>query len=101
MIEVLEMYYAFIFIFVGVLGSIVMIDFYDEIHGSIIKTVFMYQYAVYELTKDKLNEFGILILETITTLSVWFLNVIIFIIICLYHILRLICKLFYLIFKKR
>ena len=66
-----------------------------------LKLIFMYQYAVYQLAKDDLNAAGILILETITTLSVWFLNILILVFMCLWYIFSAIWDLFYFIFKKR
>jgi hypothetical protein len=66
-----------------------------------LKLIFMYQYAVYQLAKDDLNAAGILILETITTFSVWFLNILILVVMCLWYILSAIWDLFYFVFKKR
>lgn len=93
-------YYLMIAIFVGIGGTIALIDpvVYSR---NVFRTIFMYQYAVYELTKDKFNTVGIIILELLTTLSVWFLNIFIAGLLCLWFILSLVCKGFYFIFRKR
>lgn len=94
-------YYLFIFLFVGVLSSIVIALEWDDLFEHKFVLIFMYQYAIYALTKDRLNIVGIIILEILATASVWFLNVIIFICVCFYYIVWAICRLFYLFFKKR
>ena len=99
-LSILGLYYLFVFIFVGIGASLSLMDevLYER---NKLKLIFMYQYAVYQLSKDKLNAAGILILETITTLSVWFLNVLIIVFMCLWYILSGIWNLFYWCFKKR
>lgn len=99
--NILGIYYLIVFVFVGICGSLFAIDECDILSKSILKKIFMYQYAVYEIAKDDINLVGIIILEILVTFSVWFLNVIIFVIICLYYLLAAICKLFYFVFKKR
>ena len=99
--SVLGIYYFFVFLLVGIAGSITAMSDFDVMSGNKLKLIFMYQYMVYELAKEDLNIVGIIILEIFTTFSVWFLNIIIFIIVCLYYMLLAICKLFYFIFKKR
>ena len=93
-------YYLMVLIFVGIGGTLAIIDpvIYSR---NIFRTIFMYQYAVYELAKDKLNMVGMIILELLTTFSVWFLNIFIAGLLCLWMILSLVCKGFYFVFKKR
>lgn len=99
--NILGIYYLLVFLLVGIAGSITAMEEFDVMSGNKLKLVFMYQYMVYELAKENLNIAGIIILEIFTTFSVWFLNVIIFIIICLYYIFLAVWKLFYFVFKKR
>lgn len=99
--NILGIYYLLVFLLVGIAGSITAMDNFDVMSGNKLKLIFMYQYMVYELAKGNLNIAGIIILEIFTTFSVWFLNVIIFVVICLYYVLLAICKVFYFIFKKR
>lgn len=99
-LNILQLYYLFVLVIVGLGCSLTLIND-DLLHGNKLKLIFMYQYAVYQLTKDELNKIGILILEIITTLSVWFLNIIIFVIMCMWYILSAIWDLFYFCFKKR
>lgn len=105
MLNFLMIYYLFVFIFVGIAGTLAMVEFDDIIpyNGKInfLKLVFMYQYALYRLTEDSISTVGIIILEILTTLSVWFLNVIVLICICMYYIGLFICKRFYFVFRKR
>lgn len=99
--NILGIYYLLVFLLVGIAGSITAMEDFDVMSGNKLKLVFMYQYMVYELAKENLSIAGIIILEIFTTFSVWFLNVIIFIIICLYYIFLAVWKLFYFVFKKR
>lgn len=101
--DVIGLYYIFIFIFVGIIGSILLLVNADEfnLEMSFIKTVFMYQFAVYEMVKDKVNTVGIIILEILVTFSVWFLNIILFILACGTLILWVICFLFSIIFARK
>lgn len=99
--DMLGIYYILVFALVGICGSLFAVNECDILSQNIFKQIFMYQYAVYEIAKDNINLAGIIILEILTTFSVWFLNVIVFIVICLYYILLAIWKLFYFIFKKR
>lgn len=101
--------YILINIIVGVIGSMV-ISLSDEIYemdlvltdkNEFVRCVFMYQFTVYELLKDEINKTGIIILEVLTTLNVWFLNVLIFAVTVFLRIVKLICHLFWLIFRKR
>lgn len=97
----LGFYYLFVFIIVGIMGSSSILLNSDEFGlDNPIKYILMYQYAVYEMVKDKINIVGIILLETFVTFSVWFLNIIIASIIIIFYILYVICLLFLLIFKK-
>ena len=100
-LQILQLYYLFIFVFVGIGASLYPLDTGLLYEKNKLKLIFMYQYAVYQLAKDNLNAAGILILETITTLSVWFLNILILVILCAWYILSAIWDLFYFVFKKR
>ena len=99
-LNILQLYYLFVFVLIGIGGSLGMIND-DLLHGSKLKLIFMYQYAVYQLAKDELNIAGIIILEILTTLRVWFLNILVFIVMCMWYIFSAIWNLFYFIFKKR
>jgi hypothetical protein len=100
-IDIIMLYYLFVLIFVGIGGSLTVVSDFDILSQSMLKQIFMYQYVVYKLASEHLNLAGIIILEILTTLSVWFLNIIIFLFICLWHILSAIWDLFYFCFKKR
>lgn len=100
-LKILQLYYLFVFVFVGIGASLHLLDNGLLYEKNKLKLIFMYQYAVYQLAKDDLNAAGILILETITTFSVWFLNILILVVMCLWYILSAIWDLFYFCFKKR
>ena len=99
--EFIGLYYLFVIVYVGIGCSLHLLDNGLLYEKNKLKLIFMYQYAVYQLSKDKLNAAGILILEIITTLSVWFLNILILIVMCAWYILSAVWDLFYFIFKKR
>jgi hypothetical protein len=90
-----------VFVFVGIGVSLVAVSDLDILSKNKFKQIFMYQYIVYKLASEHLNLAGVIILEILTTLSVWFLNIMIFIIICLWYIFSAIWNAFYFIFKKR
>ena len=100
-LKILQLYYLFVIVFVGIGCSLYFLDNGLLHERNKLKLIFMYQYAVYQLAKDELNAAGILILETITTLSVWFLNILIIVFMCLWYILSGIWNMFYFCFKKR
>ena len=101
LINVFGLYYLFCFVLIGIGGSLVLTSDFDELFENKLKLIFMYQYALYKITEDKLNLVGIIILEILLTLSVWFLNVLIFVILCIWYVISAIWNLFYFIFKKR
>lgn len=105
MIGFLMIYYVMVLVFVGIGGTLSLVDNDDIIpyrgRPNFLKLIFMYQYAVYKLAKDSINIVGIILLELLTTLSVWFLNMIIVICICIYYIGLFICKGLYFVFRKR
>lgn len=107
--EIIKNYYFFVAILVGVVGSLA-ISISDEIYEmdlvltdkkEFVRCIFMYQFAVYYLLKGKINKAGMIILEIFVTLSVWFLNVIVFAFLLALLILRGICCLFWLIFRVK
>lgn len=98
LIDLVMLYYLFVLIFVGIGASLTAIGDFDILSQSRIKQIFMYQYIVYKLASERLNLAGVIILEIITTLSVWFLNIIIFIFICLWYVFSTIWNLFYFLF---
>ena len=65
------------------------------------KNIFAFQYALYRHMKDKLNIFGIAILETIITILTFGATAAYIVTIITVGILVLIWKLFCFIFKKR
>lgn len=99
-LSILQLYYLFVFVFVGLGVTLHLLDdvLYEK---NKLKLIFMYQYAIYQLAKDDLNIIGILILEILTTLSVWFLNILIIVFMCLWYILSGMWYSFYFCFKKR
>lgn len=109
-LSVLAIYYLFVFVLVGVAGSLA-ISLSGEIYEmddclknkkDFIHCIFMYQYAAAILLDlYGINRAGIVIVEILTTFSVWFLNVLIFAILCFLLILKGICYLFLLIFRKK
>ena len=106
MLNFLMLYYLLVFIFVGIGCTLAITSDYDEIVSrsgkvNFLKLIFMYQYAVYQLTKDNINTVGIILLEILTTLSVWFLNILVLIVICVCYIGLFICRAFYFVFRKR
>lgn len=108
MISGIIFYYFFVFVFIGYVGSFAIsisdlvfeIDSVLKSKSDFIRCVFMYQFAIYELFSDCINTKGIVILEIITTLSVWFLNIIVFLLLVTLLILKKICILFYKLFNK-
>lgn len=110
MINIISAYYAFIIIFVGILASLLITvsdkEIYD-IHkvfvskSQFFKCVFMYQISVWEWLSKDINLAGMIILEILTTLSVWFLNLFILLFLVMILILKYICLLFCIIFKKK
>lgn len=105
MFSFLILYYLMVFIFVGIGGTITLMcdNYIIPYSGKVnfLKLIFMYQYAVYKFAKDDISIVGIILLELLTTLSVWFLNVLVLIVLCMYYIGLFICKVFYFIFRKR
>ena len=89
------------FLFIGIGGTLSCINFEEELLKNKLRLIFMYQYALYQIAKDDLNLTGIIILEILLTISAWFLNVAIFVFICLWYIFSTIWNLFYFVFKKR
>lgn len=109
MINLIGAYYTFVFIIVGFIGSFALsiseeVYNIDEVLTSkrqFIRCIFMYQVAIWELLSEDINIIGMLILEILTTLSVWFLNILVFLILIVLLILKGVCFSFYMIFKKR
>lgn len=108
-VNILVAYYMFVFALAGVLGSLV-ITFSGEVYDmdnclsnktDFIHCIFMYQIAIKYLFEDQINTVGIVILEVLTTLSVWVLNIGIFFILLFCLLLKGICYGFWLIFRKR
>ena len=109
MINLICAYYTFVFIIVGFIGSSILsisetVYNLDEVLTSkqqFIRCIFMYQVAIWELLSEDINIIGMMILEILTTLSVWFLNILVFLILVILLLLKGICFLFYILFKKR
>lgn len=108
--EIIALYYTFILVFVGALGSLA-ISLSCEVYEmedclknkkDFIHCIFMYQYA-FAILLDMygINKIGVFIAEILTTFSVWFLNVIVFAILCFLFALKMICYLFWILFRKR
>lgn len=109
-LSLLAVYYMFVFVFVGVMGSLA-ISLCGEVYEmedclknkeDFIHCIFMYQYVVAILLGDYgINKAGIAVAEILTALSVWFLNIMIFAWLCFELLLKGIFYLFWLIFRKR
>lgn len=105
MFNFLILYYLLVFVFVGIGGTMTLMcdDYILPYSGKVnfLKLIFMYQYAVYKLAEDSISIVGIILLEILTTLSVWFLNIFVLICVCVWYIGLFIYKAFYFIFRKR
>ena len=66
-----------------------------------LKSIFVFQYELYKNFKDKLNIFGIIILEAIATISTFGASVFMFVTGVVVCVFIMIWKLFCFIFKKR
>lgn len=108
-VNILAIYYMFVFVFVGVFGSLA-ITLSEEVYDmeccisnktDFIHCIFMYQFAIKYLLEDEINAVGIVILEIVTTLSAWFLNIGIFFILLFCLLIKGICFGFWLIFRKK
>lgn len=108
-LNILLPYYFFVFTVVGILGSLIInIDGTVYEDSSIltdkhdfIKCVFMYQVASYQFLREEINVCGIVILETLITASVWFLNIMVLGILIIVLILKAICYIFWIVFRKK
>lgn len=106
-LDIIFAYYFFIFVIVGLLGSLFISmegNVYDDNRilsdlSEFIKCVFMYQVDAYKELNKEINIIGIVILEILITISVWFLNVMIFLCLIIVLILKMICNLFLTVFK--
>ena len=105
MINFIMFYYIIVLVLVGIAGTLSIMDDRDIIPYSgkvnYLRLIFMYQYTVYKLAKDHISIVGIILLELLTTFSVWFLNMTVLIGICIYYIGLFICRVFYFVFRKR
>lgn len=107
--RILVFYYLMIFIFVGWMGSIVILSMEEVLDSDEIlsnpkdffRCVFMYQIQIKVFLEDCINVAGIVIVEILTTLSVWFLNIGIFAILLFCLMIKGIFYGFWLIFRKR
>ena len=108
-LNILIPYYFFIFVFVGIFGSLIVClnestfddnNIFSNKH-EFIRCVFMYQISAYQFLSEEINTVGIVILEILITASTWYLNVIIFGILIIILILKAICHMFYIVFRKR
>lgn len=106
---ILVFYYLVAFVFVGWIGSIVILSMEEVLDSDEILSnpkdffhcVFMYQLQMKVFLEDYINVAGIVIVEILTTLSVWFLNIGIFFMLLFCLLLKGICYGFWLIFRKR
>lgn len=102
-------YYMFVLVSVGIIDTCAIVlseevfklDDCIKNRRDFIRCIFMYQFAVKIKLEDEINTIGIVILEILTTFSVWFLNVIIFAVLCCLLILKVIWHIFWMIFRKR
>ena len=90
---------AFMF---GIIIDAFIIDF-DEVlsdKNEMLKAIFMFQYAIYVLTKDCLKTSGIVILIVLATVYLGWMNVVIAIFLLVCFVFRFIGIGFYKLFKK-
>lgn len=104
-LNIIMPYYAIVGI-LGILFFDIDRDIFNEkevlkTKSDFIKCVFMYQLKVWISLNDKINIIGMAILEILTTLSVWFLNIGIFFILLFCLLIKAACYGFWLIFRKR
>lgn len=109
MMNLLLLYYIFIFCFVGVFCSLPIAD-QEEVcditkvlnsADNFIKCIFMYQIFVWKLAHKNINSIGLILLEILVTASVWFLNIGISLILICALIIKHGWHLFCIIFKKK
>lgn len=106
---ILVSYYLVVFVSVGWIGSIVILSMEEVLDSDEIlsnpkdffRCVFMYQLQTKVFLEDYINVVGIVIVEILATLSVWFLNIGIFFIFLFCLLLKGICYGFWMIFRKR
>lgn len=107
--RILVSYYLVVFVFVGWIGSIVILSMEEVLDSDEIlsnpkdffRCVFMYQLQMKVFLEDYINAVGIVIVEILTTLSVWFLNVGVFLLLLFCLLIKGVCYGFWLIFRKR
>lgn len=100
-------YLVFSAIFAGIAGgfSLALIEFYDmdsclTSTKEFFKCVFQWQ--VFVLRADEyVNKAGVIILEVLTTLSVWHLNLLVLLALLILEIIRVMVILFIKIFQKK
>lgn len=103
-IELYAVYLALSFIFAVCIGELIGDSVYkrDDCLCSA-KEFFccVFKWQVFVLgSKEYINKAGTIILEILTTLSVWHLNIIEFLFLCALEVVRLVVILFIKIFKK-
>ena len=101
MFLIILLVYLGVMLWVGIVGSAFIAKDCNIASWSTFKIIFMYQYAIYEWTKEDLNIVGIVLLEILATIICWLFNVIIFLIFCISCIFDAIDDLFYFLFTKR
>lgn len=105
-IELYVWYLVLSFIFAGCIGGLALSceNVYEMDDCLCSAKEFFYcvfQWQAFVLrSKEYVNKAGVIILEILTTLSVWHLNIIAFLILCALEVVRLVVILFIKIFKK-
>lgn len=107
--DLLLLYYIFIFCFIGVICSLPIaaqeevcdIDKVLISADNFVKCIFMYQIFVWKLLHKDINAVGIILAEILVTASVWFLNIGISLILIGALIIKHGWRLFCIIFKKK
>ena len=100
-------YLVFSTIFAGIAGGLMLalLEFYDM--GSCLHSVkeffrCVFQWQVFVLNSSEyVNRTGVIVLEVLTTLSVWHLNLLVLFVLLVLEIIRVMVILFVKIFKKK
>lgn len=76
------------------------IDYVLKDKKEFIRCLFMYQFFIYDNLKNKINPLGMIILFALSTFCFWSLNIIVFVTLIILLVIRILCLMFFKIFKK-
>lgn len=92
-------FYALVSVLMFLFATTILSNEFDCVYGF--QCIFIFQYALYDSVKDKLNLLGIIILEALVTLLTFGASAMMFVVGVIIWLFILIWKLFYFCFKKR